>query len=59
MLKFDVGQSIQERCTSCYHNVLKVIKVVPKEFEDKTAYVVWTQCPECGNNDHQLTQQDA
>ncbi|WP_075037716.1 hypothetical protein [Halobacillus dabanensis] len=58
MQKYEVGQTIKERCTSCLHNNLKVIKVVPKEFEDKVAYVVWTQCPECGNNDHILTPQD-
>ncbi|CDQ19992.1 hypothetical protein SAMN05192559_10364 [Halobacillus karajensis] len=59
MPKYQVGQVIQERCTSCYHHEKKVIKVVPKEFEDKMAYVVWTQCPECGTNDHKLIPNDS
>lgn len=58
MQNYDIGQLIQERCTNCYHNELKIIKVVPNEFTKKIAYVVWTQCPECGTNTNKLTPQD-
>ncbi|WP_226577322.1 hypothetical protein [Halobacillus litoralis] len=58
MLHYQIGQLIQERCTSCYHNKLKIIKVTPREFSEKVAYNIWTQCPECGMNDHKLTQKD-
>ncbi|MBN8233960.1 hypothetical protein JF544_01830 [Halobacillus kuroshimensis] len=54
MMKMEVGQLVKDRCTSCLHHQLKVIKVVQKNFDEKVTYVVWTQCPECGNNDHSL-----
>ncbi|MBA2173697.1 hypothetical protein H0266_02180 [Halobacillus locisalis] len=58
MNQLAIGQLIQKRCTRCFHDELKIIKIDSKEFSEKVAYVFWTQCPKCGNNDTNLTQAD-
>ncbi|MGI8314200.1 hypothetical protein [Halobacillus mangrovi] len=54
MNNFQVGQLIQKRCTSCYNNQVTVLKVDQKDFNEKSAFFIWTQCPECGMNHSEL-----
>ncbi len=56
MFSLEVGSLLKSRCKSCYHNEMQVIKIIPKEFTRRVAFVVWMQCPECGQNDNSLTQ---
>lgn len=58
MPNYEVGLKITHRCLNCYHDEQKILKVTPNEFSEKTAYMLWTQCTSCGQNDTRLAQSE-
>ncbi|UOR13648.1 hypothetical protein [Halobacillus amylolyticus] len=58
MSQYQAGDLIQKRCMKCFHDEAKVMKVERREFKEKSAVILWCQCPECGMNDDELIPQD-
>ncbi|MGP4061485.1 hypothetical protein [Halobacillus sp. H74] len=58
MSNYQAGQLIQKRCMECFHNEMIILKVTEKDLKEKSAYILWIQCPECGTNDSELTPED-
>ncbi|MCA0970465.1 hypothetical protein LCM20_07700 [Halobacillus litoralis] len=58
MSAFEIGTTITHPCLSCFYEKQTIMKVTPKEFSEKTAYVLWTQCASCGRNDTHLRQSE-
>ncbi|MYL53760.1 hypothetical protein GLW08_10470 [Pontibacillus yanchengensis] len=58
MSKYQIRKLYKKRCTNCLHDELVIIKVLPNEFTDKTVYMLWLQCSECGTNDNELVTEN-
>ena len=58
MSKYQTGQFIQKRCMKCFHDEMRILKVTEKDLNEKAAYILWVQCPDCGTNDSELTPED-
>ncbi|WP_173918934.1 hypothetical protein [Halobacillus sp. Marseille-Q1614] len=58
MNQYHKGQTIQKRCVSCFNDRMKIIKVREHHLNEKSIYVLYTQCPECRADAIKLAPED-